>query len=65
MLHEIDVANADSITDVIKMYWLSVILRNGVVTQIQTMEPKAIYTHCYGDALNLAARDIIKKCLSS
>ena len=38
-------------------------LRNGVVTQIQTMEPKAIYTHCYGHALNLAAGDTIKKCL--
>ena len=38
-------------------------LRNGVVTQIQTMEPKATYTHCYGHALNLAAGDTIKKCL--
>ena len=38
-------------------------LRNGVVTQIQTMEPKAIYTNCYGHALNRAAGDTIKNCL--
>ena len=81
-LHEIEVANADFITDVIKNILVvcnlnvhqlrgqcydgaSVMsgLRNGVVTQIQTMEPRAIYTHCYGHALNLAAGDTIKKCL--
>ena len=81
-LHEIEVANADFITDVLKNILVvcnlnenqlrgqcydgaSVMsgLRNGVVTQIQTMEPKAIYTHCYGHALNLAAGDTIKKCL--
>ena len=81
-LHEIDVANADFITSVIKNVLVacnlnvhqlrgqcydgaSVMsgLKNGVVTQIQTMEPKAIYTHCYGHALNLAAGDTIKNCL--
>ena len=35
--------------------------RTGVATQITREEPKAIYTHCYGHALNLAASDAIKK----
>lgn len=81
-LHEIEVANADFITDMIKNILVacnlnihqlrgqcydgaSVMcgLRNGVVTQIQAMEPRAIYTNCYGHALNLAAGDTIKNCL--
>ena len=36
-------------------------LKSGVATRIQQMEPKAIYTHCYGHSLNLAAGDTIKK----
>jgi len=25
-------------------------------------EPRALFTHCYGHALNLAASDSVKKC---
>ena len=32
-------------------------LRNGVAKQIEEMERKAIYTHCYGHSINLAASD--------
>jgi hypothetical protein len=35
--------------------------KSGVSTQILKEEPRAIYTHCYGHALNLAAGDTIKK----
>ena len=35
--------------------------KSGVSKQISTIEPRAIYTHCYGHALNLAASDSIKK----
>ena len=34
-------------------------VRKGVAIQILKEEPKAIYTHCYGHALNLACQDII------
>ena len=37
-------------------------LRNGVAKQIQDEESRAIYTHCYGHSLYLAASDTIKKC---
>ena len=37
-------------------------LRNGVAAQVQKLEPRAIYTHCYGHSLNLAAGDTIKRC---
>jgi len=36
-------------------------LRNGVAAQVQKLEPRAIYTHCYGHSLNLAAGDTIKR----
>ena len=36
-------------------------IRNGVKTVIQREEKRAIYTHCYGHALNLAAGDTVKK----
>ena len=36
-------------------------IRNGVATQIRAEEPRAIYSHCYGHALNLAACDTVKK----
>lgn len=32
---------------------------SGVATQILHDEPRAIYTHCYGHALNLACQDTI------
>ncbi len=34
--------------------------RSGVSTQIAGIEPRALYTHCYGHALNLAIQDAIK-----
>ena len=36
-------------------------IRNGVATQICKEEPRAVYTHCYGHSLNLAAADAIKQ----
>ena len=35
--------------------------RGGVATKLQQEEPRAVYTHCYGHALNLACGDTIKK----
>ena len=35
---------------------------NGVAKQLSDEEPRAIFTHCYGHALNLAVGDTIKKC---
>ena len=35
--------------------------RNGVATQILSEEPRAVFTHCYGHALNLAVGDTVKK----
>ena len=37
------------------------VIRNGVATQICKEEPRAVYTHCYGHLLNLAAVDAIKQ----
>ena len=36
--------------------------RNGVVAQVQGEEPRALFTHCYGHSLNLAASDMIMGC---
>ena len=33
--------------------------RTGVATQILAEEPRALYTHCYGPALDLASQDMI------
>ncbi len=35
--------------------------KNGVVQLIKREEPRALYTHCYGHALNLACSDSIKR----
>lgn len=35
-------------------------IRNGVASQILAEEPRAIYTHCYGHALNLAVGNTMK-----
>ena len=35
--------------------------KKGVAKCISDIEPRAVYTHCYGHALNLAASDTIKK----
>ena len=37
-------------------------IRNGVNTQTQDDESRAVYTHCYGHSLNLAASDTIRQC---
>ena len=36
--------------------------RGGVATQLQQEEPRAVYTHCYVHALNLACGDAVKNC---
>ena len=36
--------------------------KEGVATCIQQLEPRAVYTHCYGHALNLAISDTVKQC---
>ncbi len=35
--------------------------KGGVATQIRELEPRAVYTHCYGHSLNLAASDTLKE----
>lgn len=35
--------------------------RSGVATLISSIEPRAVYTHCYGHSLNLAASDALKE----
>ena len=35
--------------------------KSGVSTQLSKEEPRAVYTHCYGHALNLAVSDMMKK----
>lgn len=37
-------------------------LKSGVATRFSEEEERAIYTHCYGHALNLACSDTIKGC---
>ena len=36
--------------------------KSGVAARMQVVEPRAVYTHCYGHALNLACGDAIKSC---
>ena len=36
--------------------------RTGVVTQILSLEPRALYTHCYGHFSSLAMCDTMKPC---
>ena len=36
--------------------------RNGVAKQIEDIQSKALYTHCYGHSLNLAASDTLQNC---
>lgn len=36
--------------------------RSGVAKRIMDVEPKAIYTHCYGHSLDLAISDTVKQC---
>lgn len=37
--------------------------RGGVAAKIQQMEPRAVFTHCYGHALNLGVSDTVKKSI--
>ena len=36
--------------------------KNGVAKLICDDESRAVYTHCYGHALNLAVNDMLKQC---
>ena len=36
--------------------------KSGVAKLVQDEEPRAVYTHCYGHALNLACSDLTKRC---
>ena len=36
-------------------------VRKGAASQIISKEPRAIFTHCYGHALNLAVGDTVKQ----
>ena len=36
--------------------------KSGVATQLLKDEPRAVYMHCYGHALNLAVGDTVKRC---
>ena len=36
-------------------------VRNGVAKQISNEESRAVFSHCYGHALNLAVGDTIKQ----
>ena len=38
--------------------------RGGVAAKIHELEPRALFTHCYGHALNLSVSDTIKQCPS-
>ena len=37
-------------------------VKEEVAAMIKKIEPRALYTHCYGHALNLACADTIKQC---
>lgn len=37
--------------------------RGGVAAKIQQIEPRAVFTHCYGHALNLGVSDTIKQSI--
>ena len=34
----------------------------GVVARVKAAEPRALFTHCYGHALNLACEDTFRQC---
>ena len=35
-------------------------IRSGIATKVSSLEPRVLYTHCYGHALNLSVQDGIK-----
>ena len=50
--------------EMVKVMGLSVLsgAKSGVVKRMCDIEPRAVYTHCYGHALNLACGDTIRQC---
>ena len=38
--------------------------RGGVAAKIQQLEPRAVFTHCYGHALNLSVSDTVKQSVA-
>ena len=63
-LYQVDKIDANTIFMVIKdvVQRLNLTLnKSGVATKLLKEEPKALYTHCYGHALNLACADTIKQ----
>ena len=34
-------------------------IKNGIAKQVMDLEPRALYTHCYGHSLNLATSDVV------
>ena len=74
--YDLDSTTAENLTRVLQdiLLWLSLpisscrgqcydgagSLATGVATTIQQQEPRALYTHCYGHALNLAVQDSVK-----
>ena len=36
--------------------------KSGVVARMHAVEPRAVFTHCYGHALSLACADTIRQC---
>ena len=36
--------------------------KSGVVARLYAVDPRAVFTHCYGHALNLACADTIRQC---
>ena len=36
-------------------------MKTGVAVKITQIEHRALYTHCYGHALNLSAQDTVKQ----
>ena len=37
-------------------------VKSGVVARLNAAEPRAVFTHCYGHALNLACADTFRQC---
>ncbi len=37
-------------------------VKSGVVARVKAAEPRAVFTHCYGHALNLACADTFRQC---
>ena len=35
-------------------------VRSGLVSRIQEVESRAVYTHCYGHSINIAVNDALK-----